>query len=680
MAKATRFILPFADVGAGITPSDGSQLFFSDTGLSFAASPRNTFSDQAATTPNANPVIADSKGVFSDIFIVGTYNVVLKDKNGVQIWAADPVLQNLTVGQDDSVFETVTAMVASADLSVGDHARTLGYLAIGDGGGNDYDIVASGTGTVDGGRFINLATHQAKGLFTAGPINVKLFGAAWNDSADDSPQVQFWVDYLGVNNCSGEYPPGTGRFSGIEIDVSYHGLSLRGAARGRGGNAGGVTHLKNNGTTPMFSAVSIGTLPMLIMSDFRYSQVSATGGEMFVSTHSIDEAIFERIEFALLNTAKSWIDISPTGHPFVNGVTDLKLSKIFGTPAVSFSVSPIFLKSDNPGNYFNNVFEDSFFNGNNTATAPMIRLRDSSGGVTNGTCRFRNLVFELPAHGGAIHCSSIRNSIFENIFCADSSGAATHHIIHLDADVTPGSQNSAFNSFTACISIEGDSNFKDLHVESTGAGSNTVVTVCAFGHVDIQGAPYTDINNAIGTDHSLLPPFKLVSGNLFIPPAAKVTYNAALITGTDDTSSAADFLTDSTAPFKASALVGLAVKNDTDGSHTIVTANTTSTVTGILTGGTTNKWNSGDSYSIQPIIVIPEIQTGRTGVLASGANEVVVFDTKFSNTPTVTLGIVGATDKAGGSAQQSGSSTTGVTIYNFTANSTQIDWTAIGAR
>ena len=89
---ANRFILPFADVGAGIVPADGAQLFFSDTGTSFDDSPKNTFSDAAGTIPNPNPVIADSNGLFPDIWIEGDYKVVCKDKNDIQKWEADPVI------------------------------------------------------------------------------------------------------------------------------------------------------------------------------------------------------------------------------------------------------------------------------------------------------------------------------------------------------------------------------------------------------------------------------------------------------------------------------------------------------------------------------------------------------------------------------------------------------------
>ena len=93
---ATRLVLPFSDVGSGIKPSDGAQLFFSDTGLPFSSDPRDTYTDSGAGTPNSNPVIADSNGLFPEIYLSGSYRVVLKDKNNVQIWSADDVTEFAT--------------------------------------------------------------------------------------------------------------------------------------------------------------------------------------------------------------------------------------------------------------------------------------------------------------------------------------------------------------------------------------------------------------------------------------------------------------------------------------------------------------------------------------------------------------------------------------------------------
>lgn len=99
-----------------------------------------------------------------------------------------PVITNSIV-----IFETVADMVASTTLSVGDHVRTLGYFSIGDGGSNDYDIVAAGTGVDDGGVYIDLNSHQALGLFPNEIYDAAQFGAKGDDSTDNKTVFDKWT-------------------------------------------------------------------------------------------------------------------------------------------------------------------------------------------------------------------------------------------------------------------------------------------------------------------------------------------------------------------------------------------------------------------------------------------------------------------------------------------------------
>lgn len=68
--------------------------------------------------------------------------------------------------------------------------------------------------------------------------------------------------------------------------------------------------------------------------------------------------------------------------------------------------------------------------------------------------------------------------------------------------------------------------------------------------------------------------------------------------GSDDTSTDAAFMTDSTASFVTNALIGYVIKNTTDSSEGLITANTGTTVTAVLGGGGENDWDSGDNYLI----------------------------------------------------------------------------------
>jgi len=135
---ASRFVLPFADVGNGISPSDGAKLFFFDTGT---VTEKDTFSDEALAIANANPVVADGKGLFPDIFLPNgsRYKIILKDKNGAQKFEADPILGVITAATIIQIFDTVSDMVAS-DLIENANAETSGYFDNGGKGAAKYFV------------------------------------------------------------------------------------------------------------------------------------------------------------------------------------------------------------------------------------------------------------------------------------------------------------------------------------------------------------------------------------------------------------------------------------------------------------------------------------------------------------------------------------------------------------
>lgn len=240
--------------------------------------PKATFTTEGGETQNANPVILNGAG-YADIFLNGSYKIVVKDADDVEVWTSDPVSdpsqlqqewvrqRNITqvntttftvdgeltgeyvegvavrVKQDSgfvvgnvvsatyadgkttvtlkfSGLETITASAVYAERAiltavslpgsvqsqidmrtiyvgsvaeleafpavVGQKISTLGYYSAGDGGGNDYEIVSGGTGTADGGRFIDLDNGlQAKGLFEGGLVFVAQYGAVGDGVTDD---------------------------------------------------------------------------------------------------------------------------------------------------------------------------------------------------------------------------------------------------------------------------------------------------------------------------------------------------------------------------------------------------------------------------------------------------------------------------------------------------------------
>ncbi len=205
---SARFILPNADVGSGISPSRGAKLFFFDSGTSTES---DTFitEDLDPTKKNENPVEADAKGVFPDIWLPSgkAFKVRLEDRNGVQtgFGEADPVFGGVDPSTTPITLSTETDMETNTGLVEGNIVQTLGYLSEGDGGNNVYLIVAEGTGTADGGSFIDLTSPstdvQAQGLFPFDIFRFEQFGAdqlAANNAVVMQACIDF-VDSLGTN-------------------------------------------------------------------------------------------------------------------------------------------------------------------------------------------------------------------------------------------------------------------------------------------------------------------------------------------------------------------------------------------------------------------------------------------------------------------------------------------------
>lgn len=107
--------------------------------------------------------------------------------------------------------DLVSDLIADASLNIGNRVVTAGYLKIDDNGGNNYEIVAAGTGIDDGGSFIDLTTFQAKAIFDDNrDINIKQFGAVGDDATDDIAKFDNAIAFLqtlegGIIRAYGDY-------------------------------------------------------------------------------------------------------------------------------------------------------------------------------------------------------------------------------------------------------------------------------------------------------------------------------------------------------------------------------------------------------------------------------------------------------------------------------------------
>lgn len=88
--QAPQYLLPSGQVNAG------GKLYFYETDLT---TPKNTWSDEAMTVLNSNPVLMDSAGrTVTDLWGDGEYGVVMADSADVEIWTRNNVRPDAGAG------------------------------------------------------------------------------------------------------------------------------------------------------------------------------------------------------------------------------------------------------------------------------------------------------------------------------------------------------------------------------------------------------------------------------------------------------------------------------------------------------------------------------------------------------------------------------------------------------
>jgi hypothetical protein len=199
---ASLFTPPFLDVGAGITPADGALLNFHVPG---SGTNKDTFTTAAATTPHANPVVADTLGVFPAIYIQGDYDWVLTDKNAVQKNTGSVSEFVTGSGQENNVLARTTLNDAVIDTSL----QSGLVITVGDRGASTWDVVLSSTVTPNTYNIVQCTGVGTLALVARVP--------------DDFPPEIFGVDGTGVIIST----------AGIQASVNYA-KAINGFCRGLG--------------------------------------------------------------------------------------------------------------------------------------------------------------------------------------------------------------------------------------------------------------------------------------------------------------------------------------------------------------------------------------------------------------------------------------------------------------
>lgn len=207
----------------------------------------------------------------------------------------------------------------------------------------------------------------------------------------------------------------------------------------------------------------------------------------------------------------------------------------------------------------------------------------------------------------------------------------TRFTVSVDEDVNADSTNRSWvvrETFSdLSFDTASDPNYLVTVINADGSGSN-LIEVVDYGNgmnpAALQGTAVVaeDFSatqeHADGSSTTVPDPYdgswvgwKYVTANGVFENtfAASFKFNDGVeaASGADDSGgSGAAILTDSTASWTVNAFVGYTVFNDTDGSSAVITANSATTVTGTLVGGTNDDWDDADAYRI----VRPNVKIG----------------------------------------------------------------------
>lgn len=97
-------------------PLNGGKVYTYEAGTT---TPKTTYTDADAGTPNANPVILDAQG-YANIWGVGSYKIVVRDSNDVLISETDDIF----IAAATALYSDQTAVLTAGYTTDGENAGT----------------------------------------------------------------------------------------------------------------------------------------------------------------------------------------------------------------------------------------------------------------------------------------------------------------------------------------------------------------------------------------------------------------------------------------------------------------------------------------------------------------------------------------------------------------------------
>jgi hypothetical protein len=241
------------------------------------------------------------------------------------------------------IFDNV-AQLRLARLGTGQLVKTKGYYTANDGGGAEYIIVATGTGTDDGGSYLDLALNQAE-LTSEGTASIKQFGAIGNGVSNDTAFIQACANYAELTSGIVIIPKGIFLVSSI-IDIDSGDVTVKGV-----GNSSVLKMADAANLTSILifsSGANSATAFDFKLNGNRTNQTTPTFGGLLESQATTNTK-FTRI--TAVDSLTDGIDIRTNGTGYIEGcyvsnvnltgakVTDVKQSRVINNTFINCQTS-----------------------------------------------------------------------------------------------------------------------------------------------------------------------------------------------------------------------------------------------------------------------------------------------------------------------------------------------------
>lgn len=609
----SRFVLAQAstfDING--SPRVAATLDFHNVGLLTDKDTYPTEADAAArTNANPNPVVANPSGNFGNIWLVGDYDATLKNSGGTTIWGPELVQSNITTSSSTTINELTTAtMTANTNKAyeVVDVVETAEF-SDGNGGGGTYDVVLTSSvtpntfniivGVVDNSisfvlRVGDIAFASQLGMFdgvtdeaTAWPIFLALAkecrgvaGGTSITSAEISIPADTNLDLLGGTIKADPTLPNTDNIVNM---VALNATIQNGAVDG---NKANLIATFTAGSTGCGIFVSNGgdRSRVLNMETFNCPTngqvaISVTGGTVkdvvFDGYHSHDN------DFTGIGGEAQVTGLPLENIQFLNGETNN--NKLGGDIRIQgINNYKIINHNGHNGDHGGAVIGPG--EANNICIGDIIDSTISNDNVGLPTFSIDAKVGGAGPQAGKINVVEVN---LQNVNLVGNGGS--NGLLVQNSAIAMGdyvlSENHDNNLRSLTNSIISINNFRSKDSIADGV---VLLAEVELPNLVVEGWGSTSdaISFQADSDNSTLKNVRLGYPIEF--------------SGTHDGANNASVLNDSTASFAIDQFIisPYFARNITDGSRATITDNTATTITGVLSGGTDDDWDTGDSYDI----------------------------------------------------------------------------------